>query len=62
MIAGEVILHQTIPPREGAALALREGQRFRITDLEGQQVSDLVVFVRNDPTERLTQGNTRKLN
>jgi uncharacterized protein len=53
---------RTIPPREGYAAVLRLGQRLRITDLEGQQVSDVVVFVRDDPTERLSGGNTRKLN
>jgi len=55
-------LQRAIPPRDGFAFALREGQRFRITDVEGQQVSDLVVFDGKDPTERLSQGNTRKLN
>jgi uncharacterized protein YcgI (DUF1989 family) len=53
---------RTIPPRDGYAFTLHEGQRFRITDVEGQQVSDLVVFMRADPRERLSQGNTRKLN
>jgi uncharacterized protein len=51
-----------VPPRSGVAFHVRRGQRFRITDLEGQQVSDLVVFAGDDPTERLSQGNTRKLN
>jgi len=55
-------LRRTIPAREGFAFTLQEGQRFRITDCEGQQVSDLVVFMHQDPTERLSQGNTRKLN
>ncbi|HKX19130.1 MAG TPA: urea carboxylase-associated family protein [bacterium] len=53
---------QVVPPRGGAAFFVARGQRFRITDLEGQQVSDLVVFSKDDPTERLSQGNTRKLN
>ena len=53
---------QVVPPRGGAAFLIARGQRFRITDLEGQQVSDLVVFSKDDPTERLSQGNTRKLN
>ena len=53
---------QVVPPRGGAAFFVRRGGRFRITDLEGRQVSDLVVFSKDDPTERLSQGNTRKLN
>jgi uncharacterized protein len=51
-----------VPPRGGVAFFLTRGQRFRITDLEGKQVSDLVVFSKDDTTERLSQGNTRKLN
>jgi uncharacterized protein len=62
-VAGErVALHTIVPPRGGFAFFVRRGQRFRITDVEGQQVSDLVVFSKDDPTERLSQGNTRKLN
>lgn len=57
-----VAAQQIVPPRGGFALIVRRGQRFRITDLEGQQVSDLVAFAKDDPTERLSQGNTRKLN
>jgi uncharacterized protein len=53
---------QVLPPRSGLALVLGRGQRFRITDIEGQQVSDLVVFSAADLTERFSQGNTRKLN
>jgi uncharacterized protein YcgI (DUF1989 family) len=62
-MAGErVQLERVVPPRDGMAFFVKRTQRFRITDLEGQQVSDLVVFARDDPTERLSQGNTRKLN
>jgi len=53
---------QIIPPRDGISFFAKKGQRFRITDVEGQQVSDLVVFSKDDPTERLSGGNTRKLN
>jgi uncharacterized protein YcgI (DUF1989 family) len=57
-----VAAQHIVPPREGFAFFVRRGERFRITDLEGQQVSDVVVFSKDDPTERLSQGNTRKLN
>jgi uncharacterized protein YcgI (DUF1989 family) len=55
-------LETIVPPRSGIAFRLGRGRRFRIEDLEGQQVSDLVVFLAADPTERLSQANTRKLN
>lgn len=51
-----------VPARSGLAFDLARGQRFRIVDVEGQQVSDLVVFAAEDPSERLSPGNTRKLN
>ncbi len=57
-----VLWSRTIPPRAGMAFEVEKGQRFRIAEVEGQQVSDLVVFLKEDPSERLSQGNTRKLN
>lgn len=46
----------------GHAFRIAEGARFRVVDVEGKQVSDLVVFLREDPSERFSPGNTRKLN
>jgi uncharacterized protein len=46
----------------GYAFVAPQGSRFRIVDVQGQQVSDLVVFLHDDLTERLSAGNTRKLN
>jgi uncharacterized protein len=37
------------------------GSVLRITDLEGKQVGDLVLFRAEDPTERFSAGNTRKM-
>ncbi|HLW49205.1 MAG TPA: urea carboxylase-associated family protein [bacterium] len=62
MAEERAVVRQMVPSRGGFAFSVRRGQRFRITDLEGQQVSDLVVFSTDDLTERLSQGNTRKLN
>ena len=45
----------------GYAFELARGRRFRVVDVAGQQVSDLVVFRRDDPGERFSPGNTRKL-
>ena len=46
----------------GVAFEMKAGARLRVTDVEGQQVSDLVAFMREDLTDRLSQANTRKLN
>lgn len=51
-----------VKARTGAAFELKQGERFRVTDIAGEQVSDLVAFVRGDLSERLSQANTRKLN
>jgi uncharacterized protein len=51
-----------LQPAQGAAFELPKGARFRITDLAGHQVSDLVVFPADDLHERFSPGNTRKLN
>lgn len=47
---------------DGMAARLDRGQRLRIEDVEGEQVSDLVAFLAEDVTERFSQANTRKLN
>jgi len=47
-----------IEPQCGAAFALGEGQRLKVIDPRGQQVSDLVLFNRRDPTEKLSAGKT----
>ncbi|KRT74139.1 MAG: hypothetical protein XU13_C0009G0004 [Candidatus Rokubacteria bacterium CSP1-6] len=46
----------------GHAFVVSKGSRFRVMDVEGKQVSDLVAFLRDDPSERFSPGNTRKLN
>jgi uncharacterized protein YcgI (DUF1989 family) len=51
-----------VKARTGASFPVARGGRFRIVDVEGRQVSDLVVFLKADLTERLSPGNTRKLN
>ena len=37
------------------------GSVLRITDLEGTQVGDLVLFRADDPRDRFSAGNTRKM-
>ena len=51
------MLHR-IPPRSGAALRLNKGQRLKITDVEGEQVSDLVAFNAHDTREWISSGRT----
>lgn len=53
---------QVLEPAHGAAITILKGDILRITDLEGSQVSDLVVFSAGDTHERFSPGNTRKLN
>lgn len=47
-----------IPPQDGAACLLKTGQYLRVTDPEGQQVSDLVAFSEADPAEFLSSGRS----
>jgi uncharacterized protein YcgI (DUF1989 family) len=51
-----------IPPAGYLALAISAGERLRIVDLEGQQVTDLVSFSRADPRERLAMYPSRAVN
>jgi uncharacterized protein len=51
-----------VKARTGIAFTVKAGARFRVIDVEGQQVSDLVAFLYEDLAERLSQANTRKLN
>ena len=37
----EKILEQVMPPKTGLAVAVKQGQHLRVTDLEGQQVVDM---------------------
>ena len=47
-----------IPPRSGVAFRLNKGQRFRVIDPQGEQVSDLVAFNANDTAEVISSGRT----
>src|SRR3546814_16750819 len=47
-----------IPPRSGAAFTLRCGEILQIIDPKGGQVSDMVVFMADDPREALSNGRT----
>lgn len=47
-----------IPPRSGAAFRLARGQRLRVVDPLGEQVSDLLAFNAADPAEVISSGRT----
>ena len=47
-----------IAPSSGTAFRLRRGQRLRVTDPEGEQVSDLMAFAKSDPDHWLSSGRT----
>jgi uncharacterized protein YcgI (DUF1989 family) len=47
-----------IPPRSGVAFILKKGQRLKVTDLQGEQVSDFICFNLHDHKEYLSSGRT----
>ena len=47
-----------IPPRSGAAFRLNKGQRLRVIDSMGEQVSDLVAYNADDTGEVISSGRT----
>lgn len=48
----------TIPPRSGTAFILKKGEKLKIYDIQGEQVSDFVCFNLNDQREYLSSGRT----
>ncbi len=58
MLAGETV----VPPRGFIAAEMRRGQSLRITDLEGGQVGDVVVFADRSLAEKFWISNTIRLN
>lgn len=47
-----------IPPRSGAAFALRAGQVLKVTDPHGVQVADLLAYNAQDVGEVISNGRT----
>jgi uncharacterized protein YcgI (DUF1989 family) len=47
-----------IEPRSGGAFKLAKGQRLKVIDPQGQQVSDLLAFNARDTAEVLSSGRT----
>ena len=53
-----VIEHRTLAAQTGTAFVIRRGQRLRIIDPRGEQVSDLISFAADDHEEWLSSGRT----
>lgn len=47
-----------IEPRTGAGFRLKKGQRLKVTDIKGEQVSDFFCFLENDEEDYLSSGRT----
>ena len=47
-----------IPPRSGVAFILKKDQRLKVTDIEGEQVSDFICYNFYDTKEYLSSGRT----
>ncbi len=47
-----------IPPRSSVSFILKKGQRLKVVDIEGEQVSDFICFNLHDKAEYLSSGRT----
>jgi uncharacterized protein len=49
---------QRLDPQTGTAFEMQKDQLLRVTDLEGEQVADLIAFNKTDRREWLSSGRT----
>lgn len=49
---------QIIEKQSGAAFKLRKGQKLKVIDPQGEQVSDMVLFNAEDTREKISSGKT----
>lgn len=47
-----------ISPRSGTSFILKKGERLKVVDIKGEQVSDLICFNLDDKKEYLSSGRT----
>jgi len=59
---GTLLWERVLEPKGRIAFELSIGQTLRITDLDGQQVADLICFNKNDPAEKISIHTTIMLN
>jgi uncharacterized protein len=55
-----IVTEQVVPAGQPWSAVLRQGQRLRIVDLEGQQGVDFLCYAAADPAERYHAANTLK--
>jgi uncharacterized protein YcgI (DUF1989 family) len=58
----KLLLRQMIPPKDAFAWQVKGGELVRITDVEGKQVGDLVIFDDADRRDRISISWTRTRN
>ena len=56
------ITRQHLEPQTGTAFELERGQVLRVIDPEGEQVSDVIAFAREDHSEWLSSGRSLDYN
>ena len=49
---------QVINKQTGRAFKLKKGQKLKVIDPQGEQVSDMVLFNAEDPREKISSGKT----
>jgi len=49
---------QQIAPQTGSAFTMKKGEKLRVIDPHGMQVSDMVLFNQNDIREKISSGKT----
>lgn len=49
---------QQIDPQSGVAFTLKKGDKLRVIDPQGMQVSDMVLFNQQDKREKISSGKT----
>jgi uncharacterized protein YcgI (DUF1989 family) len=52
----------TLPPAGNISFEIETGQRFKLTQPEGEQVADIISFNRDDPRELLSMHGSRAVN
>lgn len=51
-------MEQIIDKQSGASFTIKKGQYLKVTDPQGGQVSDMVLFNKKDPREKISSGKT----
>jgi uncharacterized protein len=59
---GNIQLDKVLEPRDAIAFELKKGTTFRIIDMEGQQVADLIAFDMHNFVDKISIPNTILIN